>query len=183
MGSSKICKWGIYYIWNLKEVVGAERINCCFYSVRDGVALSLPNNFQKVNWGGTALHTMGGQLPFCDSFVNICMSWMNVSSESHWRRILLSWCHTCSPGERQTWLRFCLRRLCVMPSCYFVGSLVKVYYVPSEVKANCNWEAVEKDIEQNILAKSIVVKYLSVADWMESVISIILGYEVLMVGA
>lgn len=58
---------------------------------------------------------------------------------------------------------------------YFMPSLVKVYYLPSEVKANCSWEAIEIGDEQNILAKSTVVKYLSVHDCMESVISIILS--------
>lgn len=73
-------------------------------------------------------------------------------------------------------LKFGLRRLCkAWPLSYFMGSLVKVYYVPSEVKASCNWEAVEIDFEQNILAKSTGVKYLSVADLMGSVILVILG--------
>lgn len=58
---------------------------------------------------------------------------------------------------------------------YFMGSLVKMYYLHSEVKANYIWEAIEIGDEHNILAKSIVVKYLSVHDWMESVISIILS--------
>lgn len=58
---------------------------------------------------------------------------------------------------------------------YFMGSLVKMHYLHSEVKANYIWEAIEIGDEHNILAKSIVVKYLSVHDWMESVISIILS--------
>lgn len=50
--------------------------------------------------------------------------------------------------------------------------MIKVYYVSSGVKANCNSETVEAGVQQNISAKSIIVKYLSVADEMGSVISI-----------
>lgn len=47
------------------------------------------------------------------------------------------------------------------------------------MKTNCTWKVAEIDIEQNILSKYIIAKYLPVADWMESVIPIMrgTGYE------
>lgn len=57
---------------------------------------------------------------------------------------------------------------------YPMRSLERIYYVLSELKVNCGGEAIEIGIEQNILAKSVVAKYLLVTDWMESVISITL---------
>lgn len=57
---------------------------------------------------------------------------------------------------------------------YPVRSLERICYVLSELKINCDRVAIEIGTKQNILAKSVVAKYLLVADWMESVISIIL---------
>lgn len=63
-----------------------------------------------------------------------------------------------------------------------MDSQVNLYCVPLKVNANCNWKAVKIGIEQNILAKSVAENYLPVFDWMESVVSIILGVGTLLGG-
>lgn len=50
-------------------------------------------------------------------------------------------------------LRFCLQRLYAMTRLltYLLGSLVKVYFVPLEMKENCGRKAVQIGTQQNIL--------------------------------
>lgn len=74
--------------------------------------------------------------------------------------------HTYAPGESQMHLRSFLQRLCVMAGLlrYLTSVWVEVDCAPSEVKANCDGEAVAMATEQNIISQIHKSKYLPVAD-------------------
>lgn len=63
---------------------------------------------------------------------------------------------------------------------YLMDGLEQVYCVPGEEKANHGCESGEIGTEQNTLAKSMDVKYLLSADWVVSVIPILLSIRTLM---
>lgn len=53
--------------------------------------------------------------------------------------------------------------------------IVGKYHFPWDMKAHYDWKALEIGTKQNTLAKYVIAKYISVADWMELVILTMLG--------